>query len=216
MNVSNYPDADDDSPSLSADGSKVAWRSYPRRELRKCASRTRTARGPCNVTDYPDAGDTSPSLSADGSKVAWMRSYRDGNYVSVCVANTDGTGLVNVLEPQRLRWRPLPQRRWEQGRLGEQRDGDFEVYVANTDGTGDARERLEPQRRSRLAAPRSAPMEARSPGMSDRRDGDWEVYVANTDGTGTPPVNVSHDSNDGYDGLPSLSADGSKVAWTRD
>ncbi len=38
--------------------------------------------------------DQNPSLSADGSKVAW-ESDRDGNW-EVYVANTDGTGLVNV------------------------------------------------------------------------------------------------------------------------
>jgi TolB protein len=47
------------------------------------------------------------------------------------------------------------------------------------------------------------------------RDGKAEVYVANTDGTGGL-VNISNDSASDY--YPSLSANGSTVAWhsTRD
>ena len=49
---------------------------------------------------------------------------------------------------------------------------------------------------------------------SNGATGDDEIYVGNADGTGTP-VNVSQDAS-ASDFEPSLSADASRVAWTKD
>jgi TolB protein len=195
VNVSNYPDGDDDSPSLSADGSKVAW---------MCDWEVYVANADgtgvhVNVSSDGDAADDSPSLSADGSKVAW-ESNRSGDW-EVYVASTDGTGAppVNVsndsdaddyspslsADGSKVAWRST-------------RSGGSEVYVARTDGTGEI-----------VNVSQDPGGGNESPSLS--ADGgtvawqsipmwDYEVYVAKTDGTGL--VNVSSDG--AFDGYPSL------------
>jgi len=206
VNVSRS-DAQEAYPSLSADGSKVAWLSGRYRVHEVYVANT-DGTGIVNVSSHGD-DDDNPSLSADGSKVAWM-SDRDGNY-EVYVANTDGTGIVNVSNHSGRDEFPSLSADGSKVAWVSHRDQDVygddygEVYVANTDGTG-------------LVNVSSDGAWDRYPSLSadgskvawfSNRDGNNEVYAANTDGTGL--VNVS--SNGAEDMYPSLSVDGSKVAW---
>jgi Tol biopolymer transport system component len=195
VNVSNYPDGDDYAPSLSADGSKVAWRSN-RGGNREVWVANTDGTEPVQVTD---AGDF-PSLSADGSKIAWL----DNNCDSVCVANTDGSGGVEIAEGLALSLSADGSKVAWVSYL----HGDFEVYVANADGTG-----------VHVNVSNKGDADDDSPSLSadgskvaweSNRSGDWEVYVASTDAP-QGLVNVSSDGAE--DRQPSLSADGSKVAW---
>jgi len=195
VNVSNYPDGDDDSPSLSADGSKVAWRSIRDGNWEVWVANT-DGTEPVKVGD----GD-SPSLSADGSKIAWF----DNNRGTVWVANTNGTGGVEVgygLAPSLSA--DGSKVAWMSSLYGDQ-----EVCVANADGSGVVN--VSNEGGADDWAP-SLSADGSKVAWESNRSGDWEVYVASTDGTGAPPVNVSNDS-DADDYSPSLSADGSKVAW---
>ena len=192
VNVSNH-DADDDSPSLSADGSKVAWHSFRHGDYRVYVANT-DGTGAVVEVAYGNAA----SLSADGSKIAWHH-HGSGK---VCVANTDGSGSVVEVgdgvapslsaDGSKVAW-----------------VCDREVYVANADGTG------EPTNVSNCPG-----IDDWDPSLSAdgskvawyRCDWDLEVYVANADGTDA--VNVSREGG-ADDWAPSLSADGSKVAWQR-
>ncbi|MDI9603290.1 MAG: hypothetical protein QM328_14230, partial [Acidobacteriota bacterium] len=80
--------------SLSADGSKVAWRSTRSGGSEVYVARTDGTGEIVNVSQDPGGGNESPSLSADGGTVAWQ-SIPMWDY-EVYVAKTDGTGLVNV------------------------------------------------------------------------------------------------------------------------
>ena len=197
MNVSNYPGGDDDSPSLSADGSKVAWQSNRGGNWEVWVANT-DGTEPVQVTD---AGD-SPSLSADGSKIAWF----NANYVSVCVANTNGTG--GVVE---VGYGGSPSLSADGSKVAWMCD--WEVYVANADGTG-VHVNVSSDGDAADDSP-SLSADGSKVAWESNRSGDWEVYVASTDGTGAPPVNVSNDS-DADDYSPSLSADGRTVAWESD
>ncbi len=180
VNVSNYPDGDDYAPSLSADGSKVAWRSN-RGGNREVWVANTDGTEPVQVTD---GADDSPSLSADGSKIAWF----NANYVSVCVANTNGTGgVVEVEAVAPPRSAPMGARSPRKVRLDE-------VYVANADGTG-VHVNVSKHSRRRHATPRSAPMGARSPGRATAAGtGKSTSRMARSE----PPVNVSNDDADDY------------------
>jgi TolB protein len=192
VNVSNYPDGDDDSPSLSADGSKVAWRSIRDGNQEVYVANT-------DGTEPVKVGDGgSPSLSADGSKIAWF------NANSVWVANTNGTGGVEIAEG----FAPSLSADGSKVAWVSYLHGDFEVYVANADGTDVVNVSDDEGYNDQP----SLSADGSKVAWQSNRSGDWEVYVASTDGTGAPPVNVSNDS-DADDYSPSLSADGSKVAW---
>ena len=86
------------------------------------------------------------------------------------------------------------------------RDGNFEIYVMNADGTGQTRLTNNP------AADR---VPAWSPDRSkiaftSNRDGNDEIYVMKADGTGQ--ANLTNNPAD--DGAPAWSPDGSKIAFT--
>ncbi len=206
VNVSNCPGAEDDSPSLSADGSKVAWT----RE-HDIFSDYEVWVANTDGTDAVKIADcgTSPSLSADGSKIAW-ESYYNWEY-EVYVANTDGSGVVNVSHDSDDAYDDQPSLSADGSKVAwvSNRDGNSEVYVANADGTGAA------VNVSNHAADDYAPsLSADGSKVAWYRycGEDFEVYVANADGTGGL-VNVSN-YPDADDASPSLSADGRTVAWT--
>ena len=198
VNVSNYPDGDDDSPSLSADGSKIAW--FNANYVSVCVANTNGTGG---VVEVGYGG--SPSLSADGSKVAWMCDWE------VYVANADGTGVhVNVSsDGDAADDSPSLSADGSKVAWESNRSGDWEVYVASTDA---------PQGLVNVSNDSDA--DDYSPSLSadgskvawrSTRSGGSEVYVARTDGTGEI-VNVSQDPGGGNES-PSLSADGGTVAW---
>jgi Tol biopolymer transport system component len=203
MNVSNHA-ADDYAPSLSADGSKVAW--YSDRDGNGNSEvyvANTDGTGVVNISNDP-AYDYAPSLSADGSKVAWV-SYRLGD-AEVYVANTnDPGGLVNVSQHGDGDYFPSLSADGSKVAWDSHRHGNAEVYVANTDGT-DPKNVSQDSAVDELA---SLSADGSKVAWESFRNGNWEVYVANTDGSGL--VNVSADA--GVDTGPSLSADGSKVAW---
>jgi len=85
------------------------------------------------------------------------------------------------------------------------RDGNEEIYVMNSDGSGVTR------LTNNLAWdrwPAWSPDGARIAFDSDR-DGNYEIYVINADGTGVTRLT----NNPAYDGEPSWSPDGSRIAF---
>ncbi|MGI6350761.1 MAG: hypothetical protein ACOX6M_03565 [Armatimonadota bacterium] len=65
MNVSNYPDADDTSPSLSADGRTVAWLSWRDRDAEVYIANTNAPGALMNVSAFIGAEDKDPSLQGN-------------------------------------------------------------------------------------------------------------------------------------------------------
>jgi len=208
----------DYSPSLSADGTKVAWLSYREGgnwEIGNYEIYVGNADGsgtPVNVSK--DAGiDDSASLSADGTRVAWYR-HRDDN-VEIYVGNADGSGTpVNVSHDG---WKDEdPSLSADGTRVAWWSDRDrtgleSEIYVGNADGSGT------PVNVSKDDGCRDYQPSLSADGTrvawTGERDGNYEIYVGNADGSGTP-VNVSG-ADDAVSGEnASLSADGTRVAWT--
>ena len=85
------------------------------------------------------------------------------------------------------------------------RDGDFEIYVMNADGSGVTR--LTDNDASDTF-PRWSPDGQRIAFHSDR-DGNWEIYVMNPDGSGVTRLT----NNEASDAGPSWSPDGQRIAF---
>ncbi len=86
------------------------------------------------------------------------------------------------------------------------RDGNYEIYVMNADGTGQARLTSEV---SNELHPSWSPDGSKIAFVNDR-DGNWEIYVMNADGSEQTRLT----NNPASDYLPVWSPDGSKIAFT--
>ena len=86
------------------------------------------------------------------------------------------------------------------------RDGDYEIYVMNTDGTNVTKLTINT---AYDTAPAWSPDGSKIAFSSDR-DGDQEIYVMDADGTNV----VRLTRNIGYDIHPAWSPDGSKIAFS--
>ncbi|MFC1487856.1 TolB family protein [Thermoproteota archaeon] len=87
-------------------------------------------------------------------------------------------------------------------------DGDDEVFVVNSDGTGLT------QLTHNTAIDRCASISGDETKIAfhSNVDGDWEVFVVNSDGTGL--TQLTH--NTATDRYASISSDGTKIAYTSD
>ncbi len=122
------------------------------------------------------------------------------SFVNWAFSGSGGADFEFVVE---VSWAPVPAKVAWMSYDG----GNYEVYVANRDGTDLVNVSNYPD------ADESPSLSADGSKVAWMRycDGNNEVYVANTDGTNV--VNISN-CNTADDEHPSLSADGSKVAWT--
>ena len=95
----------------------------------------------------------------------------------------------------------------ESGRIAfaSDRDGNFEIYVMNADGSGQTRLTHNDASDS---FPRWSP-DARRIMFASTRDGDWDIYVMNADGSGQ--MRLTHDEGDWE---PSWSPDGRRIAFS--
>ena len=88
------------------------------------------------------------------------------------------------------------------------RDGDYEIYTMNPDGTGLTQITGDTDRN---VLPRWSPDGSEFVFISDR-DGNREVYTMNTGGTGVRRVT----NNSGFDTFPAWSPDGTELVFQTD
>ena len=89
------------------------------------------------------------------------------------------------------------------------RDGDYDIYVMNTDGSDVTR--LTDNSASSVTVPRWSPDGRRILFDSDR-DGDYDIYVMNADGSGITRLT----DNSNWDRDPSWSPDGRRITFMSD
>ncbi len=143
--------ADDESPALSTDGSKVAFVSYRdgNAEIYVLNISGNTLTRITNDT----AADMDPAWSPDGSRL-FFASYRDGDW-DIYVAASDGSNVVNLTDSAtddsndyNDRWPDFGF--YDDGdgtgesiiAFASDRDGDWEIYSMFSDGTGQAQSTL--------------------------------------------------------------------------
>lgn len=154
--------------------------------------------------------DYSPRYSADGRRIAWVRDNR------IWTMNADGTGEAGPAVPSTAPestfmgdWSPDGTQLVFQS----SRDGNFEVYKMNVDGTGltNLTNNSGPVG-SNDSQPSWSPDGTRITFHSNR-DGDSDIHVMNADGKNV--VNVTN-SSPAEESAPRWSPDGKAIAFQSD
>jgi Tol biopolymer transport system component len=117
-------------PSWSPDGSQIAFRSTRDGQDEIYIM---SADGSCqrDLTNSP-ADDRSPAWSPDGARIAFDHFFDDG-YQDIAAINVDGSGLRRLTDAQGEypAWSPDGS----EIAFASVRDGDYDIYVMNADGT---------------------------------------------------------------------------------
>ena len=131
------------------------------------------------------------------------------NWSSISVINTDGTGFTSVIDHDGQGWEYMSPAWSPDGRqiaFGSSRDGGWDIYVINDDGSGLRRLTTHGARDD---SPAWSPDGSQIAFTSDR-DGDFEIHVMNADGSNLRRV-TDHPAEDGD---PNWSPDGGRITFT--
>ena len=142
-----------------------------------------------------------------GSPSEGRIAFADWNTISV--VNTDGTGLTSVIDDDGQGWTYMSPAWSPDGRqiaFGSSRDGGWDIYVINADGSGLRRLTTHSARDD---SPAWSP-DGRQIAFTSDRDGDFEIHVMNADGSNIRRV-TDHPAEDGD---PNWSPDGGRITFT--
>ena len=206
-------------PAFSPDGSEIAFVSRrgpsPALYLMDAANGDRS--GLTAVTDDDDVGeDLQPSWKPDGSGLIYTSTRRDNNR-DIRTINTNGTGLVQLLDSDDdEQWASYNPSDADEIALQSDRDADndedtdiFTYEISTTTFTKVADSPYSD------GAPGWNPAGDKIAFHSDRH-GDFDIWVWDT-GAAPGPTNPLQVTSDAYgDGYPVWNADGTRIAFWRD
>lgn len=192
-------------PSVSSDGSKIAFLSLRDETFEEVYIMNGDGTGQTRRTT-DDNLDTGPSISADGTKIAFA-SLRNGNW-DIYVINSTGP-----LNEQRLTTdagrdeEPTFSPDGSKIAFRSNRDGNAEIYVMDISG-------LNQTRLTTTAAEVTDTQPAFSPdgtriAFQSSRDGNLEIYSMNSNGTN--PIRLTNNTD--IDRDPTFSPDSSRIAF---
>jgi uncharacterized delta-60 repeat protein len=190
-------------PSVSADGSKIAFVSLrDDKVFEEIFVMNSDGSGQTRLTN-DNFVDIDPSISADGTKIAFA-SLRDGNW-EIYSMNANGSNLTRLTNNAFRDDQPTFSPDGTKIVFRSDRDGNQEIYVMNVDGSTQARltnnvaNDTEP-----VFSPDGTRIAFRT-----FRDGNSEIYVMSQ--TGSRQWNISRDP--AIDSNPAFSPDGSRIVF---
>ncbi|HVL97633.1 MAG TPA: hypothetical protein VM266_17395 [Solirubrobacteraceae bacterium] len=155
--------------------------------------------------------DYSPRYSADGTRVAWVRETTNNVSPQIWTMNADGSDQTGPLTSQGSQsfmgdWSPDGTKLVFQSN----RDGNFEVYVMNADGSNQVNlTNNATTGRNNDSQPAWSP-DGTKIAFHSNRDGNSNIHVMDADGTNV--VNLTADSP-AQESAPRWSADGMRIAF---
>jgi TolB protein len=203
LNLTNFPNAQEDRPAWSADGTRIALTSNRtgNDDIFRMAA---DGSGLTQLTNDP-SNDFYPAWSPSGAQIAFT-SGRFAGFEILSMFSADGSDQVNLTATPQLDAGPAWSPGGGQIAFTSAREGNTEVYVMNTDGTAQVNLTLHP---SSDENPDWSPTGSHI-AFSSTRDGNSEVYVMDADGTDQ----IRLTNSVGFDGHPAWSPDGTKIAFT--
>ena len=167
--------------------------------------------GPIRFSNVKASPNSKIAMSPDGKRIAFASQIQDNQsqginlniYLFTIADNSVKQLTVNAGDNANPTWSPDGT----QLAFASNRDGKWEIYRMNVDGSG--LENLTNTPDSDDNFPAWSPGDGSYIAFVTNRDGNWEIYRMNTQGGGLK--NLTHDAGD--DEMPSWSPDGKQIAF---
>ncbi len=187
-----HPDFDDNEfePAFSRDGERYAFLQNIGNLNLRLIIRNRNTGEESAFSEGGFSGMRSPCFTADGSRLLYAYPEDGRQHIWSCdLACQDRKRVIDSSGTNN----------WPNATpggdfvFGSTRDGNFDIYRANTDGSGIEQLTFEPQQDIR---PRVS-LDGEQIAFTSNRDGNYEIYVMRIDGTGLRRI-TQHDERDDF------------------